>query len=843
MPAIPPLAAAALIDSLAAGDVPGALSALRAYSDLKQNDFPALDKKILSGLAADSASVRALAAASFDREPTLRRFARRFLPRLGEVGSRAAAFAIVESLLPLRPVADPQDGLLGAFSGYASPLGETLAARPFSREAPANGFYSPEDRFVQDAWEGVVAALGDRPFSLFVQVWESIQAIAHPYCAVPPPWPAEWCGGGDARGYGGLAMQAMQPKLWAHARAGDPALLAALAHWVGGEATLAVESDAGAGAVLGARYRALPAASRELAGGRFQETAADLLRALPVAQGARLYWHLRAAQVHPAAAKVVTARCDGYARERPREIGQRPPTPLPPLGPDAAPAAPAVEADEADPPLLAPHSGTPYALALFALMSMAEELGLPEVWDRLRASLRSAVIDDSDRPAAGPANPAAEAAIEAARAALEAQAMAAPQRCALLRAVAGVRADNGDERYVPDSAVETADWADALVSQALACSPGTRLDAALLLLPARLLAERADLWREAASELSGNALFGVRYSLLPAAVGRACALAPILEPLLARFARGEPLPAEDWQLAMARLYREGPAGRAACARVLVCAELPSPGMAYPRHRWNRPWRWLLRRAWELRDADFLALAVERLCLPLYFKSGKAFLPEGLECAADGYAPGEGDARAGHELPLTEVLAWIADRALASAARAAANAARCASEEKGAAAILAGFGRIPAMREVVAGEIGALAEMLEAPQDAAVKQGLQALADLSEALAPILDRVLALLARCVAAPAPGVTQAAAELLAALAQTYPERRLDCAPLLEELLFSDNAPTAVASMKALKILSQGRGGVTPHILSAEAERRVRALAAERPSKFGKLAAALLG
>jgi hypothetical protein len=262
---------------------------------------------------------------------------------------------------------------------------------------------------------------------------------------------------------------------------------------------------------------------------------------------------------------------------------------------------------------------------------------------------------------------------------------------------------------------------------------------------------------------------------------------------------------------------------------------------YRRHLWNHPYHWVFRRAWEARDAEFLAAAFEHLCVPAYFKGARAMVPDAERLAFDGTAAFEGSAPPGRELPLADVFAFVAQAAPKSMPVMLANAAESAGFEKIAATILHLAAKLPATRPLVERHVDDLVAVVEAPTDACVKQGLDILAAIPGLLQPGLDRVLRALERTVSSVSPGVTQSTASLLGGVAGAYRERRDDCARLLEELLFSENVPTIADAMKALRPLVASEKG-TGLVLSAKARSRVHALGDQEPKKLGKLAQALL-
>ena len=100
---------------------------------------------------------------------------------------------------------------------------------------------------------------------------------------------------------------------------------------------------------------------------------------------------------------------------------------------------------------------------------------------------------------------------------------------------------------------------------------------------------------------------------------------------------------------------------------------------------------------------------------------------------------------------------------------------------------------------------------EAPQEAAIKSGLELLTCLSPLLIDWLDPVFAGAERAVTSASPGVVQAAARLLGALGTGHASRRDEAVRLLEECLQSSNLPSVEEALRALgKVLSSA--GASP-------------------------------
>src|SRR5262245_39797264 len=92
-----------LLDS---GEVEAAFAVLFEYHDLRQAELPHIDKKALQKIALNRSAVRSIVFGLSSPESTIRRFARKYLPKIGEPAAVDLVFLMAETLDPLRLVRD-----------------------------------------------------------------------------------------------------------------------------------------------------------------------------------------------------------------------------------------------------------------------------------------------------------------------------------------------------------------------------------------------------------------------------------------------------------------------------------------------------------------------------------------------------------------------------------------------------------------------------------------------------------------------------------------------------------------------------------------------------------------
>lgn len=874
----------AIAQRLAKLDVDGAFAALAKHPELKQADLPALDKKQLAALGADRDATRRFVAGLLHASASVRRMARRFASKLQPHGPGALLLLAVEAVRPFRKVSKAAPGLAGEFGGCATPLGPAILDAKLSWKVsnPTVAVYSPASRLLKDACDDLAAVLAQLPDPELLLAYEYLAAIRRPFARVENfPLPADAPGLAEAGIYASCAilLEGLEGQLRARAIAASPPVLRAFERWARHELLLDLDAAAGSPAALArARWHEAPEAERRASAAILPACAGRLLeRGLPAELALRLYQHLKAGPKPPTAAHewVMSFVFARYAQSNPREAAAKLPSPLPPLAPPEAgappakatrkkadaPAAPAAEPAADLPVPLDPCTGPPVERALAALIPVAHHLGLPDAWRELVKECEHDWLGDDDAPQANKKAPEeAVQALAAARAAIGDRQTRSKQRDQLAGGALG-SFSQGEGPYVPEAALD-APWADRLAAVVVELPPGHALTVALTLLPPRLLAKHAAAWRAAASKLEERTAYGPVEELVTAVATRGPGLAPAAGPLLEwKLAQHPPAGDNQADFALAVLYgAHGAEGRAAAARALAAAKLPERGSYYKAHTSGRGLRWLVRRAWEARDAELLSAAVARLCLPLYFKGKRALLPDGEpRFRMENMAPVEGTAAKEREVPLVDVLAFVAQARPDRLAEGLAAAGERAAFEKGCRALLDAAPEVPAQApkgaapEGEARRVDDVVALLEAPDPPVVKSGLEMLVDHVPALGPRLDEVLRGVERAVGSTSPGVVQAAAALLGAIGAGHPDRRDDAVRLLEECLMSRNVPTAEAALRALaqvlvaaapakKKKAPGKSKKKSAAgLSDAARERLAELAKDEPRRLGPLVAAL--
>src|SRR5215207_9400823 len=150
---------------LGAGHVREALVILADFPDLRHNDLPAVSKGTLKALAEDSDSVAALADALASVSPSIRRFSRKYVPKLGDVGNLLLAH-LVEAGDPFRRVTEERPGLAGSFDGYASPVGQAIVDGRMSIRVREPAVYSQAARYAREVAAAMVGATAAAKVSL-----------------------------------------------------------------------------------------------------------------------------------------------------------------------------------------------------------------------------------------------------------------------------------------------------------------------------------------------------------------------------------------------------------------------------------------------------------------------------------------------------------------------------------------------------------------------------------------------------------------------------------------------------------------------------------------------------
>jgi hypothetical protein len=871
MPALTSAERDAIAALFAKGDVEGGFERLARSPDLKAVDLPQLDKRALARLGEDADTARAFVAGTVAESASVRRLTRKYAPKLAGHGPDALARLIFECVRPFRKLAKGEKGLAGDHGGYATPFGPSILGAKLSWEVknPNVAVYSDATRFLKEALENLSAAASSLPDPILFRVHEYLRGLGrHTWRDVGSPIQADLPPELAGKITPGFAVENLAPHpLVDRLRAQDPATLAALDRWSKFELLLGDEAPEGSvEATLRARFLELPEDERHLCAvfvalgatryshGLGPEQTAILLGRLEVDRVPEKFrWFFRFPKTDlapaptsgslapPGAAELLAARTPGASAPAPAKKTKAKAAASTEIPATAAPAAPVVEGT----PPLAPHFGGDPETALMSLLEIAKSAGAPVAWQKLVTDTEATWLKEKDAPEPGKEAARVEATIEAARQAiLDGKTKSRPERTqALVRL--GFRAWEAPEEYLPESVLD-GPWADHL-AELMAANQGSTIKAALRLLPTRAIAAKAAKWRAAATGI--DKLYGDTLQAIEAAVmGRGPGIAPALGPILERAASewGSPQHSGPWSFSLAVLYdAHGVEGRAAAAKVVAAAKLPEKKFGGKCHLATPAYTWVFRKAWDRRDADFVGAAVSRVAVPLYLKGKKAFVPFEPALKRSDYAVHEGSAPPEKQLPLEEVLAFVARERPKLLEQGVAEAGKIASFEKGARAFIDTAAKLPAAPAGAAGasSLDDTVALLEAADAPVVKSGLDMLLPRAGELADRLDEVMRGLERAVGSTSPGVVQSAAALLGAIGAGHESRRADALALLEECLASTNMPTLEETLRALaKAFGSGKkkkaGGISKAGL-----KRIKALGEEEPKRLGKLASKLLG
>src|SRR5262245_49531194 len=142
--------------AIAAGEPEKAFAILQDYADLRHADMPPVSKPALAAIAKDPAAVRQFVLGATSTSLSVRRFCRKYLPKVGAPAASPLLALAADALDPFRP----GDGLLGSFGGVVSPLARTILDEKMSFEIRENYAYSEAGRYGKEVMDDVVFMLG-----------------------------------------------------------------------------------------------------------------------------------------------------------------------------------------------------------------------------------------------------------------------------------------------------------------------------------------------------------------------------------------------------------------------------------------------------------------------------------------------------------------------------------------------------------------------------------------------------------------------------------------------------------------------------------------------------------
>src|SRR5262245_21336642 len=108
--------------AITAGEPEKAFAVLETYADLRHADMPPVSKQALAAIAKDPDAVRRFVLGTTSTSLSVRRFCRKYLPKVGTPAASPLLALAADALDAFRP----GDGLLGCFGGVASPIARTI---------------------------------------------------------------------------------------------------------------------------------------------------------------------------------------------------------------------------------------------------------------------------------------------------------------------------------------------------------------------------------------------------------------------------------------------------------------------------------------------------------------------------------------------------------------------------------------------------------------------------------------------------------------------------------------------------------------------------------------------
>lgn len=804
--------------AIAAGEPEVAFSNLQGYADLRHADMPPLSKAALAAIAKDPEAVRRFVLGAMSTSLSVRRFCRKYLPRVGAPAAGPLLALAADALDPFRP----GDGLLGSFGGLVSPLARRILDEKMGFEIRPNYAYSEAGRYGKEVMDDLVFMVGAASYEHLVRFCEyqwGAARIAGLRNNEQRDWPHE---------------DYFAP--WTHQTVNE--ILAkneerwgqTVVRWTSGR-TLLLDEPSDDPVICELARRVREASEKGLANLR-ENLLVQYGRSFHgIGQEHRiaLYRNLREAipTVGPKLKPYFDRTIEDYRRKYPDEAEQAdraasaaPPTAI------ATPAQTGGDATSQTPsnaPATSCVAGPGGERALQSVLQLAFVARLP----KLHATINK-TMDEVDQDEAKPESGGA-AEDETILSALHQTILA--HRGIRPGVDTSTRPRWGEDRtYVPDSVLENAPFADGLtvlLIRMLAEGHAFLMAAAAATFLSREgLSRFGEAWATAGTD---EALYDDQaFAILDPLAERRIAAVALLRAVFSVDDKEFPIAlTEGWERAIAALYiRGGHAGRAAALELLGRHPYPKETNEYRNRRdFHDAHLSAMWAAWERRDAELLGIGFERFAIPYFWKGAKALLPKREPFyMRSGYAP---RSETGDGAPLTEVwkLASSAGRTVATVRAALRHAELC--EAPRTFLELASPGDFDGLGVDVL-------TLLESSNPAVLVTGLSIL---SSAAAIVKDRAaeaVTLAARALTSTSSGVAKEAAVALAALGHAHPGVRQQAYAALAEGLALEAAPVLQAILKSMKSL--------PGKLPGDARKRIVELSASDPARFAKLAKPLL-
>lgn len=864
-------------ESIGNGNIQSAFETLSGFEDLKHADLPAISKTSLKKVSENPQASRELCLGLAHPSVSVRRFCKKYVPKLGSSAATCLLFLAVENIDPFRPVSTPGDGLLGSFGGYASPVAQFVREKKMSFEIKSPAAYSAAGKYYAEVMELSVSALGSLSFSHVLLLKEAVAAyllaLLDSEKLDGSPWEPEevvWTAGDSKRTtfYRPYAMvsymeKAMEDGLRSWISKADDDFYDALHGWANEKLFVDFACwDETPESKLRERFRKLPEQQQMIARRNMQRFSARTIPALPKEKRVPLYLELNA-----------IVKSMGQSREA-KVIEEYFLRPYRKQYPDEWKDAPEKAAITAETPY-----GPSFTAMLYSLQSLSERLGLPGLYEKVTQDLgRKLVKEDIPSQGSHPTAAEDERLLESVREKIVAAKMPSGElRMRLVQPVyQAMMIFRQEEGYVSEDVVESGGWGEAVLNLLLRemkpWIPKLReykeregipdwnqnyekardfhfnigihfertLSHAVELLPPKQIDELGRVWQREVQPWFPNISYdGLKGGVLAAIHLRGATPLEFLTPLLQAYTARWPQSAEA-EFVISELYAANrPETDAAAREIVQRFPLPVGTEMYKRRHWNQPYQWMMYTAWTRHDSEMLAVSLERCALPFYWKGNTSLLPvieqapEYTTSAPQTFERGKGG------IPLLDIWRLVYEKQRERVPTILQNLFAIVELEELPLALL----------PIVASEfsegdspltayVPQLLEMAESSQDAVVKVAFAVFSEDLRLASGRREDLLKACRRSLASVAPGVVNAATAFLGNFAAGDPSVAEPARELLFESLHQENVPSLEQALKSLKkSLRKGE----KLIFTNTVVERLNELAA-REERLAKLVKALL-
>jgi hypothetical protein len=836
----------ALDASLGTVDIPAVFAVLQGYPDLRHADLPSVEKTTLKAISVQPEAVRQMVCGLATPSPSIRRFCKKYVTKLGMAAAVDLLYLLIESLDPLRPVTSNDEGLLGNCGGYASPLGQSIREANLSTSIrrPEIEVYSEASRFTREVLESLPAALAATDFALFLVAFEFYYGIGIFYSLTPEYQTPVFRHSPELlAGVSYHLPGKFKEVLQSRAKKGDAHLFAAMQGWIQSQNFWDQASWQGQ-SLAPVRARFLEIFCPEVVSLNLRGAVADSFADSPQAQRVALYRLILAAlpQLSEREAKMLRSYSLRYYKERfPEEAQQAEQTS--PAEVTASPNPVTLEAAQADSVILksSPSFKVDREDALEALLAIAHLMELHGVAKAIhKLDLKEMWEEDFPPPSSDPAMQQDEQLLQEIRQLIKAQ-----KRKVSIAVIA--ETDYGEKfldllqrgatRVAAEdqAARERGDHKSQESQQRLFGRANGLMRAALIGLSDLFFEQWLQVWRDRIAPLRPYVEYGLtQHDSLPQLMNarfpdEATFWLLELQPE-ARWPNAD----ADWQLRLAQVYGRGDERGRQTLRQHLAAALLEPNPHYRRSDWHSPFCWLINQFWQQQESELLGIACDRCAIPMYWKGENAFSPVVKNYSDDrGYAARTVESSDG-AIPVQDICKLVCEQQPELLLGIVQHNLQLAGDERAACTLLTCFAKISPDLAPFRANISGLLELLESPHNYAIAAGLEIFCLRPELAAESVSEVLLACDRGLAATSTSVAKLAVECLGELAIADPSHREQATASLENALYVESKSILAETLKTWKhVLAK----VPDLSFPRAAISRLQALEAEDPKRYGKL------